>query len=274
MIIFVVFIIAVTTFITIDTLSREKADLTVIVIANNGLETRTKELEEFFEKYTEDFDGNGYVHVDVIAAPQGPDTARYLGQDANNTKLMAYLQEGKAIFFVTDSNTDIEFMQLMTPALPLDFPDSKYVDEDGMSWNFGFLADELKYANMPNDIHLSMRIPAETFGDSKETMQKNYNKSLKVFKAMLEDLEKKAEETNVLYMLRIALSIIRPAIINLLLSWIFASITATRRCCSGPSRRYRRGCPGPCSSCSPPSGTRPIPRYLRARPSALAESRP
>ena len=196
MIIFVVFIIAVTTFITIDTLSREKADLTVIVIANNGLETRTKELEEFFEKYTEDFDGNGYVHVDVIAAPQGPDTARYLGQDANNTKLMAYLQEGKAIFFVTDSNTDIEFMQLMTPALPLDFPDSKYVDEDGMSWNFGFLADELKYANMPNDIHLSMRIPAETFGDSKETMQKNYNKSLKVFKAMLEDLEKKAEETN------------------------------------------------------------------------------
>ena len=58
-IIFTIFIIAVAAFIFIDAARREKADLTVLMIANNGLETRQEELEEFFEKYTDDLDGNG-----------------------------------------------------------------------------------------------------------------------------------------------------------------------------------------------------------------------
>ena len=194
MIIFVVFLIIVTTFIIIDTVRREKADLTVVMIANNGLQTRQEELEEFFEKYTPDFDGNGYVHVDVVICPQGPDTSQVLGQDPNNTKLIAQMQEGKAVLFITDSNTEEDFMMMMTPALAADFPDSKYVDEDGMSWNFGFLAEELRFENMPNDIHLSMRIPVKTLGDTKKTMQENYDKSLEVFGNMLEDLTKRAEE--------------------------------------------------------------------------------
>lgn len=196
MIIFIVFMLAAAVFILIDTLRRERADLTVVVISNNGLETRNEELEEFFEKYTDDLDGNGYVHVDVIMAPQGPNTSRYLGQDPDNTKLLAALQEGKDILFITDSNTDEEFMQLMDPTLPSRFPDSKYIDEDGLSLNFGFLAEELRFENMPNDVHLSMRYPTTTFGDSKETMQENYDKSMKTLEKMLADLTERAEQTN------------------------------------------------------------------------------
>ena len=188
MIIFVVFLIIVTTFIIIDTVRREKADLTVVMIANNGLQTRQEELEEFFEKYTPDFDGNGYVHVDVVICPQGPDTSQVLGQDPNNTKLIAQMQEGKAVLPCSEKNGP-DKQEIVLATIP------SYVDEDGMSWNFGFLAEELRFENMPNDIHLSMRIPVKTLGDTKKTMQENYDKSLEVFGNMLEDLTKRAEET-------------------------------------------------------------------------------
>ena len=192
-IIFAIFIIAVTAFIAIDAARREKADLTVLMIANNGLEARQDELEEFFEKYTDDFDGNGYVHVDVIIIPLNSHSDDYQQQNVNSTKFMAQLQGGESILVITDSNTDEDFKEIMTPDLPKEFPNNKYVDDMGMSWNMEVMAEALNYENMPNDVHLSMRTPVQTLGDSKETMQENYDKSFKVFKRIVDDMTEKAE---------------------------------------------------------------------------------
>ena len=60
------------------------------------------------------------------------------------------------------------------------------IDED--------LFEELNFENMPNDIHLSMRTPVKTLGDSKETMQENYDKAFKVFKRIVDDMTEKAVE--------------------------------------------------------------------------------
>ena len=73
-------------------------------------------------------------------------------------------------------------------------PNNKYVDDMGMSWNMEVMAKELNFENMPNDIHLSMRTPVKTLGDSKETMQENYNKAFKVFKRIVDDMTEKAVE--------------------------------------------------------------------------------
>ena len=193
-IIFTIFIIAVAAFIFIDAARREKADLTVLMIANNGLETRQEELEEFFEKYTDDLDGNGYVHVEVIMIPLNSHSDDYQQQNVNSTKFLAQLQGGESILVITDSNTDEEFKSIMTPELPKEFPNNKYVDDMGMSWNMEIMAKELNFENMPNDIHLSMRTPVKTLGDSKETMQENYDKAFKVFKRIVDDMTEKAEE--------------------------------------------------------------------------------
>lgn len=56
----------------------------------------------------------------------------------------------------------------MTPELPKEFPNNKYVDDMGMSWNMEVMAKELNFENMPNDIHLSMRTPVKTLGDSRK----------------------------------------------------------------------------------------------------------
>ena len=148
-IIFTIFIIAVAAFIFIDAARREKADMTVLMIANNGLETRQEELEEFFEKYTDDLDGNGYVHVEVIMIPLNSHSDDYQQQNVNSTKFLAQLQGGESILVITDSNTDEEFKSIMTPELPKEFPNNKYVDDMGMSWNMEVMAKELNFENMP-----------------------------------------------------------------------------------------------------------------------------
>ncbi|WP_295212814.1 hypothetical protein [Ruminococcus sp.] len=195
-IIFAAFLIVVAAFIIVDTLKREKADLTVIMVANNGLEARQEELEEFFEKYTDDLDGNGYVHVSVLIVPMNSHSDDYETQNANSTKLIGQLQGGETILFITDSNTDDDIKELMTPTLTKDFPDNKYVDDMGMSWNMEVMAEELNYEDMPNDIHLSMRTPVRTLGDSKEKMQENYDQAFVVFKRIVDDMTEKAEKAN------------------------------------------------------------------------------
>ena len=158
------------------------------------VETRQEELEEFFEKYTDDLDGNGYVHVEVIMIPLNSHSDDYQQQNVNSTKFLAQLQGGESILVITDSNTDEEFKSIMTPELPKEFPNNKYVDDMGMSWNMEIMAKELNFENMPNDIHLSMRAPVKTLGDSKETMQENYDKAFKVFKRIVDDMTEKAVE--------------------------------------------------------------------------------
>lgn len=195
-IIFTTFIAAVVIFITCDSLMREKPDLTVMMIANNGLSMRQEELESFFEKYTDDLNDDGKVHVSVIITPLDPNSNDAVMQQTYQSKFLAQLQSSESIMVITDSNTEPDFLEIMKHDLSQDFPDNKYIDQYGLSLNFAFLADELKFEYMPNDVHLSMRLPVKTLSDSLEDMQKSYEKSFEVFSRIVNDLTARAEETN------------------------------------------------------------------------------
>lgn len=185
-IIFGTLILVAAAFMIYDAVSKEKADITVMMVANNGLADRQEDIEKFFEKYTPDFDGNGYVHVNVIMVPQSENDLQ--NQGVNNTKLVANLQLADAIMVITDEETDDEIKGIMKD-MTEDFPDNKYVDELGLKLDTDKAARELNYENMPKDVHISMRTPAKTTGDSLEKMQENFDKSYKVFKAIAEDME-------------------------------------------------------------------------------------
>ncbi|MBR6102149.1 MAG: hypothetical protein IKP95_06965 [Ruminococcus sp.] len=194
-VIFGVFLVAVVTFILVDEITRVRPDISVMMIANNGLAYREAELEEFFEKYAEDKNGDGKVKVSVMILPMDPDSSDTV-QVTNRNKLMAQLQEGDDIMMITDSNTEETYLYMLNHDLDKDFPGNKYIDKDGLSLNFKFLAEELKFENMPYDIHLSLRTPTETLGDSKEEMQKNYDEAFVMFKKITDDLTARAEELN------------------------------------------------------------------------------
>jgi len=194
-ILFITFIVAVVAFITYSEITRERADLTVMMIADNGLAQRQDELEEFFEKYTDDIDGNGYVHVAVLCIPIS-DRLDYQSLDANTSKFVTQIQAGDAMIVITDSNTDEEYKALMDATLQEDFPGNKYVDELGFSFNSKVMAEELKYEYMPNDVHMSIRFPAASMNIKLEESQENFDTSFKVFKRIVEDVTQKCEETD------------------------------------------------------------------------------
>lgn len=194
-VIFAVFLIAVVGFIVYDEVTRVRPDMTIMMIANNGLAYREQEMEEFFEKYVDDLNGDGKVNVLVMEVPldSASNTQVQLG---NQNKVVAQMQTGENIMVITDSNTDTMFLNMMKRDLDKDFPGNEYIDIDGLSLNFKFLAEELKFENMPNDVHLAMRIPIKTLSDSKEKMQENYDEAFVVFKRIVEDLTARARETN------------------------------------------------------------------------------
>lgn len=192
--IFIAFLIVVIGFIVYDTITREKPDITVMMIANNGLSARQDELEAFFEKYTDDLNGDGKVHVSVMIMPlsEGVDQM----QQVYSSKFLAQLQSSQCIIAITDSNTDPYYQDIFKKDLNKDFPDNPYIDEFGFSLNMKLVADELKFEYMPNDVHICMREPIKTVEDSLEQMQENYKVNFKVFEKIVNDLTAKAIETN------------------------------------------------------------------------------
>lgn len=193
-IIFATAMAAAVAYMIYDALSRTKPDLTVLLIANNGLEYRTEELEEFFEKYTDDENGDGKVYVQIIAFPLNSNSSD-MSQTSNQAKFMAQLQTADNLFVIADSNTDEDFLGILYHDFPKDYPDNKYMTENGLSLNFGFFARDIKYESMPYDVVLGLRAPIKTLKDSQEKMQENFDKDVKIFEAISEDLAKTAEET-------------------------------------------------------------------------------
>ncbi|MBQ1536945.1 MAG: hypothetical protein IIZ73_01340 [Ruminococcus sp.] len=195
-IILALFAAAVVTFMIIDAVRREKPDLEILLICDNALALDDQRvlLEDKLEQYVPDRNGDGKVCVSILncALNENKIDIQY---NNNSQKFYANLQQGSIIMVITDSNTDPDLQALMVNDLPDRFPDNKYVDEDGLSLNFGFLADELQCEKLPNDIHLCMRRPVSTLDGSIEDMQKNFDEDLEVFAAIAEGLAEQASES-------------------------------------------------------------------------------
>ena len=193
-VIFALAMMAAAGYMIYDTVTRKKPDMTVVMIANNGLEFRTEELEDFFEKYIDDRNGDGEVYVQVIACPLNPNSTE-MTQTSNQAKALAQLQTADNLFMIVDSNTDPDFLEVLYHDFPQDYPDNKYMTENGLSLNFKFFANEIKYESMPYDVVLGMRAPIKTIQDSEQEMKDNFERDVKVFEKIADDLKAKAEQT-------------------------------------------------------------------------------
>ena len=111
-IIFFVCMAIAAAYIIYDAVSRKKPDLTVLLIANNGLEFRTTEIEDFFEDYLDDRNDDGEVYCQVIACPLNSNSSD-MSQTSNQAKFMAQLQTGDNLFVIADSNTDKDFVKII-----------------------------------------------------------------------------------------------------------------------------------------------------------------
>lgn len=190
------FLAAVVIFITVDTLTRVKPDLEILLICDNDLQySPTKDLlEEEFAEFVPDLNDDGQVKVSIIACAMNEDKYNTMYQ-TNSQKFFANIQQGKIIMVLTDSKTDPDFQALMVDSLPEEFPDNPHVDEYGLALDFNYLPGKLStdVVNVDNidDVHLCLRRPINTLDDSLEEMQENYDKALELFKAITDGLTAK-----------------------------------------------------------------------------------
>lgn len=201
-IIVVILAAAVVSYITYDTLSRVKPDLKIIMTVNNGLVNRTEEIENYFERFCTDLNGDGEVKVQVLSAPLTDDTDDYVQIQQYQEVYLANMQTGEVIFILTDDKTDTDIYSEnesdnLLYDLSSEFKENEFVNNKGLALKGDYIEDVFKYhTNYPQNIYLGMRKPTKTLKDSKEDMQKNYDEAFKIFKAMSEDIKKNTKVVN------------------------------------------------------------------------------
>ncbi len=103
-----VFLAFVVIFMGIQMFTREKADLSVMLVTSDNEKTpllsqKVKDIEQALEMYCPDFDSNGYVHVDVLFVDISPSNDTQLMQ-SNSTKLFGEIQRGVSELYICDRN--------------------------------------------------------------------------------------------------------------------------------------------------------------------------
>ena len=186
-------------YITYDTLSREKPDVYVLCTCANGIDFKLDKLEEYFESFCPDVNGDGKIHVQIISAPSSED---FQLNNASQAKISAQLQTTDTIFVLTDDERydltqDVdEFGHLTEDSyifagtlknLTLDFPDNDSVDKKGYHFDGESIKAALGWEDMPENMVLSLRWPKETLSGDIEDMQKNYDIAFEMLEKIMKD---------------------------------------------------------------------------------------
>lgn len=188
LILFVAFVVAAFAYITYDTLTAEQPDYTVLVVSNDtALYYRTPEVKAFFEKYCDDVNGDGEVHVMIYNITTNYDSDPTMAS-SSQAQLMTQLQDGSNVILLSDQQTDFELIDFRE-----EYPDDPNITENGLLINCQYTREALKWEMMPEELYIGIRSPARLFSTPKEEMQKQVDLAMPVFeriKAAVEESEK------------------------------------------------------------------------------------
>lgn len=183
LIIFVTVMVFAFGFIMYDTLTAEKIDYTVLVVSSDpGFYYRTTEIEEFFEQYCDDKNGDGKVAVmiyNISTDYSDPNMAT-----SNQAQLMSQLQSGENVIVLSDEQTDFILHDFRE-----DYPDDERITESGLLINCEYTREKLKWEAMPEEVYLGIREPARLLSTGEETMKKNFDEAVRIFEKIKEDVE-------------------------------------------------------------------------------------
>lgn len=196
-IIVVVFLAGVFAFMMYDTLSKEKADLRIMLVAttdeiNSTLYLKTNDIELAVEKYCPDFDNSGYVHVETyyVDLTEGGDPNYYF---SNQAKLYGEISTGTAHIFM--GNKDM-FQGIIGDADPAEmfvnlgelYPDNENIDGIYYKIKGTEFAKACKWIeSCPDDLYICVRSVFDGMTSNQEKMLENHEKSLEVLDNIIND---------------------------------------------------------------------------------------
>lgn len=172
-------------FMAYKTLTRPKADLTVLVIAKDDYSLIDERIEAALERYTPDFDGNGYTHVDVICAPTDSSDPKMFS--AYRTKIFGEITTGNSMLLLLDTS-GIEMLKGEDNYTALEdergnFPENIALTENGFHIRGSQFAldSKLDTDEIKSDLILAVRKADSVTAASDKTANENHDKAFAVF---------------------------------------------------------------------------------------------
>ncbi len=194
-----VFIVGVFVFLLVDYLTQEKPDMIVMVLTDDSyFQNYTKNLEEYFEQFTDDENGDGKVHVDIYPIPVTDDIGDMDYYTGNATKLSAEFHMADSVLILTDAKAN-EYISAEETLADLEtlYPGHDNIRGNGYYLRHTDFATKVGYTGkVDRDLALSLRTPIKTY-DSKEEMQENYDIAEKVLLRIMDDLDNTTEPEDV-----------------------------------------------------------------------------
>lgn len=199
LLIFGTFFAAVLTFMIVTTVGRAKGDVRILTFSGDAktassLMYKANDFSFAFTQYTEDFDENGYVHVEVfdMNLSEGQDYNYYY---TNQTKLFSEVSLGEAQIFIADREILQTILGEQSPGEAFEDISALYPDEDRIVDKYYYklkgskLAEAAMYVeSCPEDLYVVIRKAGfKGMKGYTDKMAENHRRAMIVFDNIVKD---------------------------------------------------------------------------------------
>ncbi|MBE6875673.1 MAG: hypothetical protein E7496_02950 [Ruminococcus sp.] len=187
---FALFFLFMFAFLTWQVVTTVKPDMIILLLSDNDLFSAacSAGIEEMFENYIEDVNGDGEVAVDVYYIPASAETAERDGYTGDQTKLFAEFQIGEAVLVISDNGAD-EFIVPDNNLDDLEQYFGNYQETKGVRFMLKDtdFAERLEWDEpFDDDIYIGIRKVKQTM-DSEQKMQEVYDVSLPALEKFVQE---------------------------------------------------------------------------------------
>lgn len=193
---FGIFFIGLGAFLAYDLLSKPNPDMVILMLCDNNSAGTSPFLEEYFTEYGEDSNGNGKVLVNVYYIPYcDDDYQNYI--NGVSVKLTTYLNSADAVMVIGNQKTVDDLLPAEENLVDLSaiYPDDPHVKD------YFYYIKDTKFAehigvspdSISSDMFFALRKPKDVANDSKEKMQKTYDKDFPTFDRIVKALSSETD---------------------------------------------------------------------------------
>ncbi|MBQ6180475.1 MAG: hypothetical protein IJK31_02175 [Ruminococcus sp.] len=183
-------------FLLYNFLTKPKPDIVVLVICDDLKIGDNQKLEEYIESFSEDFNGNGKVLASVYYIQLSDNEYRNYANGTDN-KLTTQLQSADSVIVIggkrlMDIFTDVKTGQVDDVFMDMNelFPGNSHIKSGRFYLKGTKFAERigLEDDDIPYDMFITIRKPADLLYSNEKDMQKTYDKDFPVLEKIIADL--------------------------------------------------------------------------------------
>lgn len=171
--------------------TKEEPDYTVMTVFDKYVPSEiTDEIEEYFEQFGNDINGDGQVIVHIYDASASSDRDI---QNANSTRLMAELQRGEIMLFIVDEDNFSKLNDLNVFEKQPQFTDKDGYALDLQNSNLTDNINAVREGYINHSYYIAKRVLSGTDFENNEKFVESEKKNLDLLKKFIESLSFKDE---------------------------------------------------------------------------------